>query len=108
MKGDLIARRIGMKMGSRRIGIFFSEAYLSGTMMGLPASMKQDDSALGTTVLAGLDVRLAENWSLGAEYRKIFLKSNFGVLSYHEDVDVGGDSLMLVVRWYTPLTSASH
>ena len=112
--GMSVIGKLGYPLGSIEpyagagIGYFLTEAYVSGSALGLPAEYREDDWELGKTLLAGIDARIGDNWSLGIQYRKMYLKGNFGALSYYEKVDVGGDSWMLLVRWYWPVAGASY
>lgn len=112
--GMSVIAKLGYPLGSIEpyagagIGYFLTEAYVSGAALGLPAEYREDDWELGKTLLAGIDARIGNNWSLGIQYRKTYLKGNFGALSYYEEVDVGGDSLLLMGRWHWPAAGASY
>ncbi len=106
--GLSIVGKAGYPLGAFRpyvgagVGLFFSEARLSGSILGgLPASREEKDSGLGELLLLGADLRLSNTWLLGVEYRQIFLKGDFGDLSNGE-VDLGGSSVMAVLRGLTP------
>ena len=80
-------------------GVYFSTLRLTGSLFGLPATREEDDTSLGTQWLAGADLMLSRQWSVGFEFRRTFLKASFGDLTSGE-VEIGGDSLMLTARWH--------
>jgi hypothetical protein len=79
-------------------GVFFSTMRVTGTVIGLPAQREEDDTGIGSQLLAGVDLALSRQWSAGIEYRRVFLKASFADLTPGE-VDIGGIGWMLTARW---------
>ena len=80
------------------LGLYFNSMIVTGSVFGLPARAEEQDSGLGEQFLAGVNFRIADYWALGVEYRRTFLKADFGSLSDGE-VDIGGDSVMATLRY---------
>lgn len=79
-------------------GMYLSNMHVSGTVLGSPASVDERDNDFGHHFMVGFDAWLWDNWALGAEYRRTYLKGNFGGLTNGE-VDLGGDTFMITGRW---------
>lgn len=79
-------------------GIYFSQLTVSGSLLGESKTHEEDDTGLGQQLLAGMDVHMNDHLSIGAEFRRVYLKAGFGALT-NGKVDVGGDSVLLTVRW---------
>jgi opacity protein-like surface antigen len=96
--------KFGMPMGrfepyvGAAVGLYFNSMIVTGSVLGLPARAEEDDSGIGEQLLAGVNVRVSGNWSLGFEFRRTFLKADFGPLTDGE-VDIGGDSYLLTARF---------
>jgi opacity protein-like surface antigen len=80
------------------VGVYFNSMIVTGTVLGLPARAEEKDTGLGEQLLAGVNVRVSDTWLLGFEYRRTFLRADFGRLSSGE-VDLGGNSYLLTMRW---------
>jgi outer membrane protein W len=80
------------------LGLYFNSMIVTGSVLGLPARAEVHDSGLGEQLLAGVNFRIADYWALGVEYRRTFLKADFGSLSDGE-VDIGGNSVMATLRF---------
>jgi len=79
-------------------GLFFSKLYITGSVFGVPASHEETDTSLGGLLLGGVDFWVAQNWAVGAEFRHVSVKANFGGV-IPGDVNVGGNSVMATLRW---------
>ena len=79
-------------------GLFFSRLYISGSVFGMPASHEETDTSLGGLLLGGVDIWVAQNWAIGAEFRHVSVKANFGNV-IPGDVNVGGNSVMATLHW---------
>lgn len=78
-------------------GVYRSRFRATGTSFGLPAELTRDDNGTGAHVKAGLDFYLTRNVSLGVEYRRLWLESDFGSVS-RGSVDLGGNFYYVTVR----------
>lgn len=79
-------------------GIYFSQLTVSGTLLGASATHEEEDTNLGEQLLAGLDIHMTDHWSVGAEFRRVYLKANFGELT-NGKADIGGGTVLLTLRW---------
>lgn len=79
------------------IGIFWSDLTVTGTIFGFPATRTETDMSLGHQLIAGGEVTISKEARLGVEYRKVYLKANFGELT-SGSVDVGGRYVALTYR----------
>ena len=79
-------------------GVYFSQLTVSGSLLGVSETHEEDDTNLGQQLLAGIDVHMNDHLAIGAEFRRVYLKASFGALT-NGKVDVGGDSVLLTVRW---------
>ena len=79
-------------------GVFYSRLYATGTVLGASASLEETDTNLGGLLLGGVNFRLSKTWAVGAEFRRVSLKANFGSV-IPGDVNVGGNSVMATLRW---------
>lgn len=82
------------------IGLYFSTVLVTGSLVG-NLEAEEEDWGPAEQLMAGLNFRVSERWSLGVEYRHTYLKADFGQLTGGE-VDVGGDSIMATVRLGSP------
>jgi opacity protein-like surface antigen len=80
------------------IGLYFNSMIVTGSVLGLPARAEEKDTGIGEQLLAGMSFRTSDEWLLGFEYRRTFLKAEFGPLT-HGEVDLGGNSYLLTMRW---------
>lgn len=78
-------------------GVYFNSMRVTGSTFGLPAHGEVRDDRIGQQILAGISYRIGNDWSVGIEWRRIFLQANFGALS-NGPVDLGGDSYMIAFR----------
>lgn len=79
------------------IGLFWSDLTVTGTIFGLPATRTETDMAPGYQFIGGGEIAISRDARLGVEYRRVFLKANFGDLS-GGTVDVGGRYVALTFR----------
>jgi opacity protein-like surface antigen len=79
-------------------GLFYSKLHITGTVLGAPASVDETDTNFGGLVLGGVNFQISKNWAVGAEFRRVAVKANFGNV-IPGDVEVGGNSLMAMLRW---------
>jgi opacity protein-like surface antigen len=79
-------------------GLFYSKIFVTGSALGTWTSLVETDTSWGGLVLGGVNIRLSQNWAVGAEVRRVTVKANFGSV-IPGDVDVGGNSVMATLRW---------
>jgi hypothetical protein len=79
------------------IGMFWSDLTITGSIFGFPATRTETDMSLGQQLIAGGELAISKESRLGVEFRKVFLKANFGELT-NGSVDVGGRYLALAYR----------
>ena len=79
------------------IGMFWSDLTVTGTIFGFPATRTETDMSLGLQLMAGGELAISKESRLGVEYRRVFLKANFGELT-NGSVDVGGRYVALTYR----------
>ena len=79
------------------IGMYWSDLTVTGTIFGFPATRTETDMSLGHQLMAGGELAISKQSRLGVEYRRVFLKANFGELT-NGSVDVGGRYVALTYR----------
>jgi outer membrane protein W len=80
-------------------GLFYSKFYVTGSALGASTALVETDTNWGGLLLGGVNFRITQNWAVGAEFRRVSVKANFGAVIPGGDVEVGGDSLMATLRW---------
>lgn len=80
------------------IGFYRSELEITGSIFGIPGTIKNSDNNTGVQLLAGLEYRFGEEGSsLGVQYRKLNLSASFSP-EVPGDVDVGGEFWFVTYR----------
>lgn len=81
------------------LGYFQGRLHVTGTVVGFPGVSEWKHGGTGMLWLAGVSVRIAPEWRLGAEWRRLDFKADFAPTG---KVQAGGDVLLLSVRGEIP------
>jgi opacity protein-like surface antigen len=80
-------------------GLYYTNLEVTRFVVGFPGSFRTSDINVGLQMLAGVDYFYGEKGrSVGLQYRKLKLDANFGP-EVPGSVKVGGDALLLNLRW---------
>ena len=83
---------------SAGLGYFNTRLVVTGSTFGLPGTMEQSSSSLDIYYGAGISYSL-DKWGIGLDYRRVDIEGSFSDF-YIDDADLGGDALLLGVRYH--------
>lgn len=78
-------------------GYFRTTMSVNGSVLGIPGSYEESDSAVDLYYGAGLRF-YADTWSLGVDYRRFDLESSFNDFGIR-NADIGGESYLIGIGW---------
>lgn len=82
------------------IGIYSATGTVTGKINNSDFHADESDAGIGEQIVGGVDFKIAQRYSVGLEYRRVWFKANLSNFS-NGKVDLGGDQALVSFRmWF--------